>query len=209
MRLDAARLLAVLLLAAQAASAADGAPADVEARIAAAVAPAPPALRETATVYDWTADGELTLLRQGTGELICLADDPRDERFHVACYHRDLDAFMARGRELRAAGKERDELQKSREEEIEAGTLAMPKGPTALYSLTGKPGTFDPASGRLAEGTRVSVIYIPFATEASTGLPPEPVSPGGPWLMSAGKPWAHIMVVQPAESPEPPAAPAD
>jgi hypothetical protein len=85
----------------------------------------------------------------------------------------------------------------------------MPEGPTALYSLTGKPGSFDPASGAVADGTRVSVIYVPYATEASTGLPTEPVSPGGPWIMSPGKPWAHIMVVQPAAAAEPAAPDPD
>jgi len=38
------------------------------------------------------------------------------------------------------------------------------------------------------------VIYIPYATVESTGLATSPVSEGAPWLMDAGKPWAHIMV---------------
>jgi len=170
--------------------------------IAAAVAPAPPALRDTATVLGWQEDGTMRVLRQGEGELTCLADNPADERFHVACYHNALEPFMARGRELRREGKEREELLRVREEEIASGKLEMPNGPTALYSLTGPADSFDSVTGEVKGGTRVSVVYVPFATEASTGLPPEPAVPGGPWIMNPGKPWAHIMVVQPSESPK-------
>jgi hypothetical protein len=180
---------------------AEEAPASSEAVIAAAVLPAPSSLRDSATVLGWREDGGVEVLRQGSGDLTCLADTPGDARFHVACYHKALEPFMARGRELRAQGVEREEILRIREEEIVGGRLSMPTGPSALYSLTGPVENYDAATGQVAGGTRVSVVYIPFATEASTGLPPEPVTPGGPWLMSAGKPWAHIMIVQPAEVP--------
>jgi hypothetical protein len=181
---------------------AEDAPLPPEAIISAAVLPAPPELRDSATVLGWREDGGVEVLRQGSGELTCLADTPGDARFHVACYHKALEPFMARGRELRAKGVEREEILRIREEEIVGGRLAMPTGPSALYSLTAPVEDYDSATGKLDGGTRVSVVYIPFATEASTGLPPEPVTPGGPWLMSPGKPWAHIMVVQPAEAAE-------
>ena len=172
--------------------------------IAAAVSPAPPEVRDSATVLGHSAAGGLETLREGTGDLICLADDPSDDRYHVACYHKDLEPFMARGRELRAQGVSRDEVQQIREEEIEAGKLVIPPGPTALYSLTGPAGSFNPATGEVRGANRVFVVYIPYATEETTGLSPKPITDGAPWIMSAGKPWAHIMVVQAAESqPEP------
>jgi hypothetical protein len=170
-----------------------------EQQIAAAVSPAPPEARDTATVLGHSGDGGVQPLRQGTGDLICLADDPSDDRFHVACYHQDLEPFMARGRQLRAQDVSRDEVQRIREEEIEAGKLVIPPGPTALYSLTGPAGSFDPATGDVSGANRVFVVYIPYATEETTGLSPKPITDGAPWIMSAGKPWAHIMVVQPAE----------
>lgn len=165
-------------------------------QIAAAVTPAPEAQRDAATVLGYGADGELTVLRRGEGELICLADDPTDERFHVACYHRSLEPFMERGRELRAEGLEREAVIAARRNEIDAGELAMPDGPTALYSLTGALDAWDPATGTLRAGNRVFVVYVPYATEASTGLPPEPIVDGAPWLMAPGEPWAHVMIVQ-------------
>ncbi len=192
------RILALSVLLAFAAGAASAEDAE---RIAAAVAPAPEDQRDSATVHGYSADGTMQTLREGDGLLVCLADDPRDERFHVACYHRDLDPFMARGRELKAAGKERAEILATREAEIEAGTLPFPRRPTALYSLTGKPGSYDPATGAVTGANRVYVIYTPFATAESTGLPASPMTPGGPWIMAPGKPWAHIMVIQAPEAP--------
>jgi len=38
------------------------------------------------------------------------------------------------------------------------------------------------------------VIYIPFATPESTGLPLSPEIPGGPWIMDSGTHRAHIML---------------
>jgi len=179
------------LAAAQAATA--------EAQITGAVSPAPVDQRDGATVLGYDQEGSLIQLREGEGELICLADDPSDERFHVACYHASLEPFMARGRALRAEEVERADVRRIRGEEIAAGTLEMPLGPTALYSLTGPPGSFDAEASVVRGGNRVYTVYIPYATPESTGLPTDPISDGAPWLMSAGEPWAHIMVVQPSD----------
>jgi hypothetical protein len=141
-------LLTLCLLGAAAAGAQTPPGDPAAAQIAAAVTPAPEDLRDGASVLGYGADGELVRLRQGEGGLICLADDPSDERFHVACYFEELEPFMARGRELRAAGKDRDEIVAAREAEIGEGKLTMPSQPTALYSLTGPKDAFDPAPAR-------------------------------------------------------------
>ena len=186
-----------LLLAAHPLAAED-LPANAREQMAGAVAPAPADLRNGAAILGYSEDHRLITLREGSGDLICLADDPRDERFHVACYFKALEPFMARGRELRAQGMERDEVRSTREKEIKEGTLEMPLGPTALYSLTCPQGCFDPVTATATGANRVHVVYIPYATQETTGLSPTPAT-GTPWLMSPGKPWAHIMLVQPAE----------
>ncbi|HEV2132372.1 MAG TPA: hypothetical protein VGR27_14755, partial [Longimicrobiaceae bacterium] len=160
-------------------------PLGTEQQIAAAVAPAPESLREGATVLGYGRDGRLTTLRQGTNELICLADQPGDDRFHVACYHNSLEPFMARGRELQAQGKERGEIQETRLREIESGALRMPDRPAALYSLTGPAGSFDPATGEVEGASPLYVVYTPYATSESTGLQTEAMR-GAPWLMNPG-----------------------
>lgn len=165
-----------------------------ERQVREAVMPAPEARRADATVLGYDADGRLVTLRAGTGELVCLADDPADPRFHVACYHRDLEAFMARGRALRAEGKDRVAIDSVREAEIEVGELVMPRHPTALFSLSAPADSIDATTGAVRGTVPLYVVYVPYATEESTGITTN-AGRGVPWLMSPGKPWAHIMVV--------------
>ena len=49
-------------------------------------------------------------------------------------------------------------------------------------------------TGEVKNGYLRYVIYIPYATAASTGLPEKPSAPGMPWIMNAGKYTAHIMI---------------
>ncbi len=168
------------------------APPSAEEQIAATVQAAPEEYRAAATVLGYDAQGKLTTLRKGTNELICLADTPGDTRFSWACYHKDLEPFMARGRELNAqgiAGANRNE--EYRWKEIREGKLAMPKEPRTLYVLSGK--GFDAATGKVIDGVVRWVIYVPYATAESTGLSIKPKR-GEPWLMDPGTPGAHIMI---------------
>jgi hypothetical protein len=169
-----------------------------EEQIAAAVQAAPEEMRAGAAVLGYNAEGKLVELRKGTNELICLADDPKDAaRFSAACYHKDLEPFMARGRELAAQGiKGNDRNDKYRWKEIRDGKLKMPKEPRMLYVLSGK--GYDAATGRVLESSLRWVIYVPYATEQSTGLSAKPKR-GEPWLMDAGTPGAHIMISPPAK----------
>ena len=174
------------------APAAAAAPPDVQ--IAAAVQAAPEDRRAGAAVFGYDASGALVTLRDGTNDLVCLADDPKADGFSVACYHKDLEPFMARGRQLLAQGVTSKEREETRWKEIEAGTLNMPREPRTLHVLTGS--GFDAASGTVADSYLRWVVYTPFATPETTGLPIRPV-PGGPWLMFPGTPTAHIMISPP------------
>src|SRR5258708_11654289 len=92
-----------------------------EVQIKTAMMAAPADRRDSAMVYGYSPDGEFIVLRKGLNEMICLADDPKQTGFSVACYHRDLDAFMSRGRELKKAGKSRKEVFETREQEVKSG----------------------------------------------------------------------------------------
>ena len=163
-----------------------------EQQIAAAVLAAPEDMRAGATVLGYGPDGHVKLLRQGRGALSCLATDPKAERFHVACYHRSLEPFMARGRVLRARGITGDRVDSVRFAEVRSGKLRVPRHPAALYSLTGPPDSFDPATGTALKARPLFVVYVPFATGRSMGLSTTPVQ-GAPWIMHPGTPKAHIM----------------
>ena len=166
-----------------------------EKQIKAAVAPLPENLREGATVLGYEPGEELITIREGTNEMICVSDNPGQDNFHVSCYHKDLEPFMKRGRELKLMGKSRTESDSLRFEEIKSGELTLPSKPMALYSLSGSEGAFNYETGDVNKATPLYVIYIPYATEATTGLSQQPASPGAPWIMEPGTPWAHIMVM--------------
>ncbi|MGE0352180.1 MAG: hypothetical protein AB7I33_13605 [Gemmatimonadales bacterium] len=161
-------------------------------QISGAVLPLPDSLRAGAAVLGYRS-GKLVQLRAGTNAMICLADDPSTERFQASCYHRSLEPFMVRGRALRAAGLERNAIDSARLAEVKSGTLKMPDGPAALYSVFAASDSLDPAAVDPASLGRLYVIYLPFATEASTGITTQP-SRERPWLMHPGLPWAHVMI---------------
>ena len=165
-----------------------------EAQIAGAILAAPAELRDGAAVLGFDAQGKRVQIREGKNELICLASDPAKTTFEVDCYHKDLEPFMARGRELieqKVTGAKRNEV---RFKEVQDGKLKMPKEPRTLYVLTGA--SFDAATGKVQNSYLRYVIYTPFATPESTGLSTKSTE-GAPWLMNPGTAGAHIMINPP------------
>lgn len=163
-------------------------------QIQTAVLAAPADKREKATVLGYNEKGEFVELRKGTNEMICLADDPKLTGLSVAAYHQDLDPFMKRGRDLRLSGKSAKEATDLRDEEVKTGKLLMPKQPTTLYVYTAKAENYDASTGTIKDGFLRYVIYVPYATAESTGLPTKPDVAGMPWLMDPGSHRAHIMI---------------
>jgi hypothetical protein len=164
-----------------------------------AVLAAPQAEREACTVLGYDAEGNLVTLREGTNGLTCLADDPNRKGFSVACYSSTLEGYMQRGRDLRAEGKNNKEVFDMREEEVKSGKLSIPTN-SILNVLTGK---INAESGELEETYQRYVIYIPYATPETTGIPLGPATPGGPWIMNPGTHRAHIMINPPKPEPKP------
>lgn len=181
-----------MLAFASLAAAVDVPPAEVQ--IAGAVLAAPEEMRAGAAVLGFDSQGRRVKIREGTNEMICLATDPAKTAFNVACYHKDLEPFMARGRELLAEKVTGAERTKVRFKEIEDGKLPMPKGPRMLYVLTGT--SFDSATGKVQNSYLRWVIYVPNATPESIGLSTK-ATEGAPWIMAPGTPGAHIMISPP------------
>ncbi|MEK6154189.1 hypothetical protein WIW50_13040 [Flavobacteriaceae bacterium 3-367] len=163
-------------------------------QIKTAVLAAPEEFRDQAKVYGYDASGKLVVLREGNNAYVCMADDPNKEGFSSAAYHMELEPFMARGRELRAQGKESKEIFDIREEEVKSGKLKMPDKTTlCVFS-----GTVND-QGEVENPYVRYVFYMPYATGSSTGLPTNPMPPGHAWLMDAGTHRAHIMITPPKE----------
>lgn len=167
-------------------------PKDIQ--IKTAVLAAPEMYREDATVLGYNQEGRLVTLREGNNGMVCLADDPNKAGISVACYGAELEPFMARGRELVAEGKSNEEKQQIRKAEIEAGTLKMPEEPAMVYVLAGEENDYSAETGELLKSKIRYVIYKPYMTGESTGLPTKPQAPGMPWLMDAGTHRSHIMI---------------
>ena len=185
-------LLSLGLLAAGAGFAVDVAPpAD---QVASAILAAPKERRAGAAVLGFNAEGKVVTLRSGTNDLVCLADDPAEKGFSVACYHKDLEPFMARGRELAAQYKGKDRHEQ-RWKEVQDGKVAMPGEARMLYVMTGD--GFDAAKGEIVNSYLRWVVYVPYATPESTGL--STTAGPYPWLMYPGTPGAHIMISPPRE----------
>lgn len=163
-------------------------PESEEVRIRQATLPLPEDKRDSAMVLGRSGNS-IDTLREGNNQFICLADDPEKEGFKADCYHKSLDAFMSMGRRLRREGHSSEEIFKERNRAIENGEIQMPDKKN-LIAMSGK---YD-KDGKVVDRYRRYVIYVPFATAKSTGLPTQPMGEGEAWLMDPGTHKAHIMV---------------
>jgi hypothetical protein len=164
----------------------------VEQQIAAAVLALPAEMREGATVMGYREAGKLVVLREGKNGMHCLALYVTRPDFHVACYHKSLEPFMARGRALRAEGVKSEQVDSVRFREIKSGKLKMPRQ-GSLYTLTTKKENYDAATGKVSSAGLLTVLYIPGATTESIGITSQPRA-DGPWLMFPGTAKAHVMM---------------
>ncbi|WP_282043163.1 hypothetical protein [Winogradskyella flava] len=164
-----------------------------EALIATALMAAPEESRANCKVIGYNMAGEFVTLREGANQFIVLADDPKKDGFNAACYHKDLEPFMARGRTLKAEGKNYKEVFDIREAEMKAGKLKIPNGAT-LHIYYGKKTTYDPETLKVEDARLRYVVYMPWATAESTGLPEKPYAANHPWIMNPGTHRAHIMI---------------
>ncbi|SNS00689.1 hypothetical protein SAMN06295967_1026 [Belliella buryatensis] len=166
-------------------------------QIKTALLAAPDELKEGAMIYGYDERGDFIVLRKGSNDLICLADDPKTPGFNASCYHKDLDIFMERGRQLKKEGKNAKEIFDIREAEAKSGKLKMPKDGATLFVLTADEADYDPKTGEVKDSYLRYVVYIPWATSESTGLPLRPSGPAMPWIMDPGTHRAHIMINPP------------
>ncbi|WP_028872026.1 hypothetical protein [Psychroserpens burtonensis] len=164
-----------------------------ESLIATSLMAAPEESRSKCKVIGYNMAGEFVTLREGDNEFIVLADNPNQDGFNAACYHKDLEPFMARGRALRAEGKTGQEIFDMREAEMKSGQLKISPGLT-LHIYYGAKTMYDPETSKVEGAQLRYVVYMPWATAESTGLPAAPMAPNHPWIMNPGTHRAHIMI---------------
>jgi len=165
-----------------------------EALIATALMAAPKESRANATVIGYNMAGDFVTLKEGSNEFICLADDPNKDGFSAACYHKNLEPFMARGRALKAEGKTFQEIFAIREAEAKSGDLDMGESGSTLHIYYGSDTKYNPETSEVIGALYRYVVYMPWETSESTGLPEVPIAPNHPWIMNPGTHRAHIMI---------------
>lgn len=166
----------------------------VDQQIAAALFAAPKEGRTDAKVYGYDSDNDLVILREGQGDFVCIADNPKKNGFQVVAYHNSLEPYMSRGRALESEGKNRQEKEKVRSSEAESGVLTMPSNPATLHIYYGENGYFNTETDSIENAKFRYVVYIPYATQKTTGLSLRPNEGNHPWLMFPGQYNAHIMI---------------
>lgn len=171
-----------------------------EDQIKSAVLAAPASVRDGAHVFGFNEAGEFVTLREGTNNFVVRADDPNSPGFEVVCYPKDVEPFMARGRELRAQGKNRGEILQMREDEMKDGSLQKPGYGSTLAIYYGENAKYNSETNQLEGGQFRYVIYTPLATAETTGLPISPNGKGHPWVMFPGLYRAHIMITPPSDN---------
>jgi hypothetical protein len=163
-------------------------------QIAAAVAPLPAAMRESAAVVRMNAAGQAETLRNGSNGMVCIADRPDDDVFDVRCYresfiHVVYRAFQLGGPKVAA--------------EIEAGKVKLSNEPTAGYRCLGPTSSYDPVTHLVTgEGRCWESVHFPFRTAREVGFPDENEVPEGlrqtiPYVMASGRYWSHVMIEHP------------
>jgi hypothetical protein len=163
-------------------------------QVSSAIFAVPVEARDGATVYGYDDNGDLIVIRKGDNNFICIADNPNKDGFQVVAYHNSLEPMMSRGRELNKEGKSRQEKEESRSSEAKSGKLKLPEDPATLHIYYGENGFFNTESGEIENAKYRYVVYIPYATQESTGLSLKPNASNHPWLMFPGKYNAHIMI---------------
>lgn len=171
----------------------------VAAPLESATLPLPPELRASASIVSIDKTGKVTTLRERTGKMVCIADQPGDDVFDARCYRHDFIPYLYRSVQLGAEGLSEKQIEARIEKEIKAGTFRMKMTASAGYRMYG------PISALTGNGTswtskmsRWQSIHIPRPTAEDMGLVTEN-KPPMPYVMSSGGLWAHVMINSPAD----------
>lgn len=170
--------LLTLFLAAPAAAQTPGGAED--AKIANALTAGPPSITDEAAVMDWPGeDGAMTEIRPGTNGWACMPDHPSTPGDDPMCLDPAFQTWSAAWQE------------KTTPEIGTVGLAYMMAG--GLDASNTDPYATEPAPGDdwIEVGPHVMIVVPDPAVLAS--IPTDPAN-GGPWVMWAGTPYAHIMM---------------
>lgn len=174
--------------------------------IADALLAAPPSVTDNATIYGWTADGGLSLVRHGTGPYMCVSSGAFSLRVgkpplpypDPMCMDQNAWAF------LQAVWSEKDALHPEKPYptapglvwmlagmSVNKGAVAVGASETSVVKTAAAE-----AGGEMFQMTpHVMIMPVPFDKEvAKLGTRYDLDNPLSPWIMAAGTPYEHLMV---------------
>ena len=176
------------------------------ATIADAVQAAPPSVTDTASIYGWTSEGELVLVRYGSGSYTCIGSGSFSLRVgkpalpypDPMCLDRNAWAF------IQAIWSAKNPAKPDRPYPAEPGLIWMLAGMNVsksavdigAASVAVAQESADAAKeGMVQMSPHVMVLPLPFDEQAAAmptayGLD----DPLAAWIMAAGKPHEHLMV---------------
>jgi hypothetical protein len=155
---------------------------DEQAKIANAMSAAPEAISRDATILDWpqTAGGEMRQLRAGTNGWVCLPDRPDTEGNDPMCMDEPWMNFM-------------HAVMTRTEPRIDRVGISYMIAEGGVFSSNTDPFATGPTSDNEwgFDGPHLMIV-VPDAAVLE-GLPTKREA-GGPYVMYAGTPYAHIMI---------------
>jgi hypothetical protein len=155
-----------------------------DAAIQKALTPAPPNMKDGATVVKWKADFTYDTLRKGTNRMVCYdrSGQPGQQPFSAECTSiANLDR-VAQNLKFEAIA-DKKASQAAFEAAEKDGTRVKPEFGSVWIHVSGP----DPSMVR-----KHTTVAVPGATEKTLGLP-ESGKQGGVWIMNAGTTTAHLM----------------
>lgn len=168
-----------------------------EQRVAAAVLPLPPVLRDHASVIELDKQRAPVTIRKGTNGMVCMLGSSLAD-FDARCYHASFMPLILRVRQLYARGQKLEEadVDKDIDNDVKGKKLTLPDHPTAGYRMLGPMSAYDRTTNTAGKEIRAwQSIHFPYKTATEIGLPLEGEVPRTvPYVMASGTFWSHVMI---------------
>jgi hypothetical protein len=173
--------------------------------VADALLAAPPSVTDNATIYGWTADGELTLVRYGAGPYTCVSSGAFSVRVgkpplpypDPMCMDQNAWAF------LQAVWSEKDPLNPEKPYPTAPGLVWMLAGMSVAKGAVAVGAdeasvvrTAAAGAGEMFQMTpHVMIMPVPFDKEVAKLATRYDLDDAlSAWIMAAGTPYEHLMV---------------
>ena len=169
-----------------------------EEKIKLAESAAPPEISGRATVYVLERSGYVKV-RDGLNGFSCFVDRQDPLNLEPTCFDAEGSATTLQSRflaeEMRAKGKNEDEVKAAIEEGYKSGKFRAPQKPGIVYMMSDAGYLYVQQLNKMVHLPPHLMFYDPYATDKDIGTPP--AAANMPHLIRAGQPDAVIIVIPP------------